>query len=360
MTAQTIVLSNNINHNVIDEFFSDYSYAQSEIEGLLLSLENNPTDTDLLNGLFRKVHNIKGNSHFLGLHVMTDFVHSLETVLDKLRNREISYTRTIGDVVLKAVDQIGSFITNARDNQHLNMNLINSIRGDLKNMVAETCNYPEKKHSGNFYVEALNMSDFRTEAADLGTEQKQKDLQLFASLSENAEQRSLSWHGRSRAILKIAEEINRESGYSVDPLQLEAAIYLHDLGMAFLPSNDENFETLSLENQTSLRMHPNMGASLIANNPNWVEAARIIQEHHEREDGTGYPMGLKGSQICDGAKILAIAETIETIVNRRDGNNSKYPVSAAIREINKNEGSQFSSEWVAIFNRIIRGSNKTN
>jgi len=184
---------------------------------------------------------------------------------------------------------------------------------------------------------------------------------LFAQIIEKAEQRSPLWSGRTKQVLSIARDLNRESGYRVDPMQLEAAILLHDLGMVFLPLDQINrSEPLTTGDRHSLKLHPNMGASLIAGNPNWQQAADIIMQHHEREDGRGYPSGLSGNQICDGAKILAIAGTIEAIVNRRANCGDKYPVIHAIREINKNDGTQFSPYWVSIFNRVIRSKNKNS
>jgi len=116
MSIELISSRTDVDYQVIEEFLSEYNEAQSEIENLLISLENNPSDDDLLNNLFRKVHSIKGNSHFLGMHLMTDFVHSLETLLDKLRKGDVIYNPLLGDVILKAVDQIGCYVDNTRIN----------------------------------------------------------------------------------------------------------------------------------------------------------------------------------------------------------------------------------------------------
>jgi len=358
MSVELISHNNNYDFQVIDEFLSEYSEAQSEIENLLIALENNPNEPDLLNDLFRKIHSIKGNSHFLGLHVMTDFIHSLETVLDKLRNGELAYSKSLGDVILKAIDQIGNYVHSAKNSKTTNVQLDNILQGDLKRVPGAEITSVSDKHEQDIYTDILKAGQVSTDNSD---EQRKKDLLLFAEIIEKAEQRSPLWKGRTERVLSMARDLNSESGYKVDPMQLEAAIYLHDLGMVMLPFEQTNRSSeLTNTDKQSMKLHPNMGASLIAENPNWQQASDIILQHHEREDGNGYPMGLKGDNICDGAKILAIAGTIESIVSRRSDNGDKYPVIHAIREINKNGGSQFSPYWVSIFNRVIRGKTKAN
>lgn len=120
---------------VLDEFISDYRFAHSVIENLLISLESSPADSNLLNKLFREVHSIKGNSHFLGFREMTDFLHALETVLDKLRSGELFFNSAIGDIVLKAIDQIADFIDDAKSNQRTNSEQAKLLRNDLINLV---------------------------------------------------------------------------------------------------------------------------------------------------------------------------------------------------------------------------------
>lgn len=124
-----------IDSHVLEEFISDYRFAHSEIENLLISLESNPADNNLLNKLFREVHSIKGNSHFLGFHEMTEFLHALETVLEKLRSGELFFNSAIGDIVLKSIDQIAGFINDAKNNQRCNSKQAESLRDDLINLV---------------------------------------------------------------------------------------------------------------------------------------------------------------------------------------------------------------------------------
>ena len=135
MTEPVKSSTQTLDSHVLDEFISDYRFAHSEIENLLIALEANPTDSNLLNKLFREVHSIKGNSHFLGFQEMTEFLHALETVLDKLRSGELFFNSAIGDIVLKAIDQISGFIEDAKCNQRTHSEQAQSLRNDLINLV---------------------------------------------------------------------------------------------------------------------------------------------------------------------------------------------------------------------------------
>ena len=353
MALQSNML-NEFENNILEEFLSEYNSSQLEIEHLLLSLERKPNDSELLNNLFRQVHNLKGNSHVLGLHVLTDFVHALETVLDKLRKNELVYSKDMGDVVLRAIDQIGNLFNITKQNHAGSMDLVDAIQNELTAISSE----PKSIVVNNTAIDDSKLVGDPINSSPCNS--KIEDLKFFSKLIENAEMRSPLWQGRSQRILNIALELNNKAGVKVDPMQLEAATYLHDFGMAFLPLEVlDRSSKFSAHDHRTVKLHPNIGAALIADNPQWTEAAKIIVQHHEREDGKGYPYGLTGDQICDGAKILAVAGAIESIIIRKTANpnhQGKYPVTYAIREINKNAGTQFSLYWVSIFNQIIRNT----
>lgn len=79
----------------------------------------------------------------------------------------------------------------------------------------------------------------------------------------------------------------------------------------------------------------------------------MIAQHHETHDGTGYPAGLKGDEICDGAKILAIVDAFEAVILKHINRGKNRSVLRAIAEINACD-KQFSPEWIEPFNRVIR------
>jgi HD-GYP domain-containing protein (c-di-GMP phosphodiesterase class II) len=78
-------------------------------------------------------------------------------------------------------------------------------------------------------------------------------------------------------------------------------------------------------------------------------AIPIIRHHHERYDGTGYPDGLKGKAIPVGARVMAVANAFEAMVSARPYKGKKISISQAIKEIEKNKGTQFDPEAVDAF-----------
>ena len=75
----------------------------------------------------------------------------------------------------------------------------------------------------------------------------------------------------------------------------------------------------------------------------------LIRQYHERYDGTGYPDGLKGSSIPPGARIMAVANAFEAMISARPYKGKKISISQAIKEIEKNKGTQFDPETVDAF-----------
>ena len=350
MSQQPSYQGNSVDQQLIDEFIQEFITAKTAIESLLLSLENNPQDHDLLNSLFREFHTIKGNSHFIGLNVISDFVHSLETVLDQVRKDEISFDKLLGDVAFEALDLIGEY---CKLISAANADNSEDIR-ELENKFSDHTKSLDKSFNENSSSIQNILLEHTRIVGEVNSEQLE-DLKFFASIIQVTEQRTPFWKGRTQRLLNIALELNSQAGQVVNSAQLEAAVYLHDIGMAFLPLdiiNENKF--LSEREHQIVKSHPALGATLLGENPIWKDAATIIMQHHEREDGKGYPNGLRSEQICNGAKILAIADAFETLTNRRDSNSIRYPVTQAIADINGNAGTQFATFWVSIFNDVIR------
>lgn len=93
---------------------------------------------------------------------------------------------------------------------------------------------------------------------------------------------------------------------------------LHDLGKIGIRDDVLNKAgPLSEEEWVVMRSHPDIGADMIAQHSALREVAPLVRHHHERWDGSGYPMGLKGDVIPFGARILAVADSFDTITGTR-------------------------------------------
>lgn len=91
-------------------FFTEARQLLGEVESYVLQLEADPTDTETLNAAFRAAHTIKGSAGVFGLSVITHFVHNLETVLDRVRNSEISFDADMSSLVLECRDHISDLV----------------------------------------------------------------------------------------------------------------------------------------------------------------------------------------------------------------------------------------------------------
>jgi putative nucleotidyltransferase with HDIG domain len=93
---------------------------------------------------------------------------------------------------------------------------------------------------------------------------------------------------------------------------------LHDLGKIGIRDDILNKAgPLSEEEWEIMRRHPDIGADMIVQHSALAEVAPIVRHHHERWDGTGYPAGLKGDVIPFGARIMAVADSFDTITGTR-------------------------------------------
>lgn len=127
-------------------------------------------------------------------------------------------------------------------------------------------------------------------------------------------------------------------------LQIRFAAALHDVGKLDLPADLlSRFGRISGADVLALRTHAALGAARFDGRfSEWIGA------HHERWDGNGYPAGLVGEAIPVGARIIAVAETYDVLVNE---NRWRTPLNEdqALDEIQRCAGTQFDSEVVNAF-----------
>jgi len=139
-------------------------------------------------------------------------------------------------------------------------------------------------------------------------------------------------------------------------VQLEAAIYMHDIGMSFLSESIwTKHGRLTDRAMQELRRHPSLGAGLMTRMSGWEEAAEIVEQHHERLDGTGYPKGLTEQNILHGAKLIAVLDAFEAMTHQRIDRQYKKSIMRAMGELNACDH-QFSPQWVQAFNKVIHSS----
>ncbi len=134
------------------------------------------------------------------------------------------------------------------------------------------------------------------------------------------------------------------------PLKLGAL--LHDIGKVAIPHNVlMKPGPLTDAEWSVMRLHPRIGWELITDFPELAEEAEIVYSHHERFDGRGYPRSLRGTEIPLGARIFAVADTLDAITSDRPYRKGRSCEEACV-EIAGQTKTQFDPDIVEMFQRI--------
>jgi cyclic di-GMP phosphodiesterase len=141
-----------------------------------------------------------------------------------------------------------------------------------------------------------------------------------------------------------------------DPPILARAAFLHDIGKMAIPDSIlRKPGPLTDDEKKIMRKHCEIGYNMLIRIPFLRDAAEIVLSHQEFFDGTGYPRGLKGEEIPLGARIFAVAETLDTIISDQPYRRA-LPLSHAREEIRRCSGSQFDPKVVEVFFSLPRPS----
>jgi len=108
------VLPSDIDADLVTEFVLESCELLDRAEAALLSLESNPDDAEAVNTVFRAFHTIKGTSGFIGLKLISDLSHLAESLLSRVRNREIRLTDGYADLALRSTDVLKKAMNSLR------------------------------------------------------------------------------------------------------------------------------------------------------------------------------------------------------------------------------------------------------
>lgn len=135
--------------------------------------------------------------------------------------------------------------------------------------------------------------------------------------------------------------------------EVRLAGLLHDIGKIMIPSDLLNKPgRLTDEEFGIIKRHPETGYQILRSVDEYVTIAKYVLHHHERWDGTGYPEGLKGSDIPLQSRIIAVADAFEAMTAKRVYQKSRT-VDAAKAELKRCSGTQFDPEIVRVFLEFV-------
>ncbi len=182
---------------------------------------------------------------------------------------------------------------------------------------------------------------------------KQTYHSTLVALSKALDSRDSGTDGHSLRVTFYSARLAQQLG--LDPSEIQAIQYgvlLHDIGKIGIPDALLNKAGPMDEEQFSLmQKHPEIGYRILSGIKFLKGAAQLVQQHHERYDGKGFPRQLKGNQIDLGARIFAVADALDDLTSDRPFQPA-MDMDSAIREIEKMSGAQLDPRVVKEFLKI--------
>jgi len=173
------------------------------------------------------------------------------------------------------------------------------------------------------------------------------------ALTAALETRDSETHGHSERVVSYSLRLGREYGLSSEAMKaLEFGSLLHDIGKIGVPDSIlRKPAKLTEEEWVRMREHPLHGQQILRGIEFLEGAARVVAQHHEKWDGTGYPLGLRRVEIDICARIFAVADAFDAITSDRVYRRGK-PYEAAAQELDDWAGRQFDPKIVEAFHRV--------
>jgi PAS domain S-box-containing protein len=194
------------------------------------------------------------------------------------------------------------------------------------------------------------------------TERKENETALMAlteasvdAIATAAEARDPYTAGHQRRVAELSVAIANELGLDPEDIAgIRIAAKIHDVGKLSMPS-----EILSKPGQLKpteialLKEHARAGSDIVRGIHFPWPIADMILQHHERIDGSGYPLGLVGNEILLSAQIIAVADVVEAMSSDRPYR-AKKGLDAALSEIEQRRGTLFDAKIVDVCLRLFR------
>ncbi len=183
---------------------------------------------------------------------------------------------------------------------------------------------------------------------------RQTFLDTIKNLSLAIDAKDPYTKGHSSRVAYYAVSLARELKWPEDKVEfLHYIAIIHDVGKVSVPEHIlKKDNPLTCEEHDIMKLHCHEGAEIIKEVKYFMTGSGIIRHHHERWDGTGYPDQIKGEDIPEGARILAVADAFDAMSTDRPYREAMEP-EAALRELQKYSGIQFDPSVVDAFARIF-------
>lgn len=179
-------------------------------------------------------------------------------------------------------------------------------------------------------------------------------LEIIQTLSGTIDAKDEYTNGHSHRVAEYSQEIARRYGYTPEEqMKIYLIGLLHDIGKIGVPDEILRMpRRLTDEEFAVIKNHPAIGAEILSNITTMPDISSGAHWHHERYDGNGYPDGLKGDDIPEVARIIAVADAYDAMTSNRSYRNH-LPQETVRAEIEKGSGTQFDPRFAGIMLQMI-------
>jgi len=174
------------------------------------------------------------------------------------------------------------------------------------------------------------------------------------AIVQTVESRDPYTAGHQQRVSDLATEIAMRIGLdSEQRMAIKYAGLLHDIGKLRVPEAILNRpgKLLTMEFDV-LKIHPEIGSNILEGGPSPWPLAKIVMQHHERLDGSGYPNGLKNHEILLESKVVAVADVMEAMSSHRPYRPSQG-IELALKEINSQKGILYDTKAVDVCTELF-------
>ena len=172
-------------------------------------------------------------------------------------------------------------------------------------------------------------------------------------LAAALEARDVETRGHCNRVVAFCIRLGRQLGLSnEDMVALECGALLHDIGKIGVP-DAILFKPgpLTEDEWLQMRRHVEYGGEILQDIEFLQDAAKVVQQHHEKYDGSGYLLGLSGEEIYVGARIFAVADAVDAFTSDRPYRTGRS-FAEALNELRRCEGQHFDPKVVGAFAEV--------
>jgi putative nucleotidyltransferase with HDIG domain len=247
---------------------------------------------------------------------------------------ESMMTAGVYDYIIKPMDRNGILISVANALRRRELEIANrSYRRDLERMVDDR-------------TESLQRSMEKLEGAMEG---------IVSAIALTVETRDPYTAGHQRRVADLAVAIAVEAGMGSDQVEaLRMAAIIHDLGKISVPAEILSKPSRLTANEFNLiKEHPQVGYDILKDIDFPWPVARIVYQHHEKMDGSGYPLGLMGDHLLPASRVLTVADVVEAMASHRPYRPG-LGIAKALEEIESQAGRLYDPDAAQACLRLFR------